>query len=96
MLSAPASMCRSAENDVCDPEFDCPPSDVESDVEEQPAASEIPATAMVKARENPLLLITSRSRRDSRDEPGQQRDLTAGLVTGVGLSGSHDFERRKL
>jgi len=50
------------------------------------------------------------TRRDGRDEPGQQRELApehgvhhrhlsaveTGLVNGVGLSGSHDFERRKL
>jgi hypothetical protein len=48
--------------------------------------------------------------RRGRDEPGQQRELApehvvhhrhlsaveTGLVNGVGLSGSHDFERRKL
>jgi hypothetical protein len=50
------------------------------------------------------------TRRASRYEPGQQRELAPehvvhhrhlsavemGLVNGVGLSGSHDFERRKL
>jgi hypothetical protein len=50
------------------------------------------------------------TRRDGRDEPGQQRELApqhiahhrllsaveTGLGNGVGLSGSHDFERRKL
>jgi hypothetical protein len=50
------------------------------------------------------------TRRDSRYESGQERDLApepvvhhgnlsaveTGLVNGVGLSGSHDFERRKL
>jgi hypothetical protein len=50
------------------------------------------------------------TRHDGRDEPGQQRELApqhivhhrhlsaveTGLGNGVGLSGSHDFERRKL